>query len=474
MKYSELEYWSARAGKWATRYHATLRDRPVRAQCSPGEFAAQIPGQAPESAESMETIFADFERLVPDSMTHWQHPRFLAYFPANAAPASILADQLVNSIACNCLLWQASPAASELEGRMIDWLRIALGLPDGFSGLIHDSATTATVCAVMTMRERATAWSSNKEGLHGQGVLRVYASAENHSSIEKAVRLAGIGSDNLVSIPTDESLAMEPDELRLAITRDLEEGRVPAGLIVCVGGTANGACDRVGEVIEVAKSFGLYCHADAAWAGSAMICPELRDLWDGVEQADSIVFNPHKWLGAQFDCSVQFLADMGPQHRTLGLRPEYLQTEGGFEITEYNELTIPLGRRFRALKLWFLLRAYGLEGLRTLIRNHIAWIKKVEEKFRSDPDFEVVSSTSLALFTFRLNLGRGDSDELTRRLCNSINDDGRIFLTRASCDGKTVIRVSAGTFECTEEDVMQAYTVTRELADRLELSETGQ
>ena len=415
----------------------------------------------------MEDIFSDFERLVPDAMTHWQHPRFLAYFPANASPASMIAEQLANSMSCNCMLWQASPAATELEGKMVDWLRDAVGLPSRFSGLIHDTATTATICAVLTMRERALGWAGNSEGLQGQKVLRIYASGENHSSIDKAVRLAGIGSKNLVKIPTDRDLAMNTDDLRSAIERDLEAGLLPAGVIACIGGTANGACDNVADIIKVAKSFDLYCHVDAAWAGSAMICPEFRGIWDGIEGADSIVMNPHKWIGAQLDCSVQFLADLGPQRRTLGQRPEYLETDGGFEVVDYSELTIPLGRRFRALKLWFVLRAYGLTGLRTMIRNHVNWVRDVERLFEEDSDFQVISTSPLALFTFRFNPGHGDPDELTRRLCNIINDDGRVFLTRASCRGMTVIRVTAGAFECTREDVMQAYLVARELSGQL-------
>ena len=467
MKYSDLDYWSARAGQWTSTYYETLRDRPVRAQSVPGEFADQIPAQAPELAESMDDIFADFETLVPDAMTHWQHPRFLAYFPANAAPASILAEQLANAMSCNCMLWQASPAASELEGRMIEWLRDAAGLPGHFTGLIHDTATTATFCAVLTMRELATGWAGGTDGLQGQKVLRVYASDENHSSIDKAVRLAGLGSRNLVKISTDCELAMDTDELRQCIELDLETGLHPAGVVACVGGTANGACDHVTQVVDVAREFDLYCHVDAAWAGSAMICPEFRHVWDGVQDAHSIVVNPHKWLGAQLDCSVQFLADIGPQLRTLGLRPEYLETEGDLDVVDFNELTIPLGRRFRALKLWFVLRAYGLTGLRQIVRNHVSWIRKVEEMFLHDPDFEVISSSPLALFAFRFNPGNGNPDELTRELCSRINDDGRVFLTRASCREKTVIRVAAGTFECTEDDVMQAYLVTKEISQQL-------
>ena len=260
---------------------------------------------------------------------------------------------------------------------------------------------------------------------------------------------------------------MNSAELQRAVESDLEAGFRPIGVIACVGGTANGACDRVSEVVEVAKAYGLFCHVDAAWAGSAMICPEFRHLWSGAEQAESIVLNPHKWIGAQIDCSVQFLADSLPQRKALGLKPEYLETDGDFEVTDYSELTIPLGRRFRALKIWFVLRAYGLSGIRTMIRNHVEWVNGLEALFQADPDFEIVSSSPLAFFSFRYNPGTEDPDFLTRKLCNAINDDGRIYLTRASCNGKTAIRVAAGTFECTEEDVFQVYAVASELAKSL-------
>jgi aromatic-L-amino-acid/L-tryptophan decarboxylase len=242
-------------------------------------------------------------------MTHWQHPRFFAYFPANAAPASMLAEQLVNAMACNALIWQTSPAATEVEQVMVDWLRQAVGLPEGFVGTIHDSATNATLSAVLTMREKALGWRGLEDGLSAGPTLRFYASAETHSSVDKAIRVAGIGQRNLVKVATDADRAMTGAALRAAIAADRAAGMVPAGVILCAGGTSVGAFDRIGDCIAVAKAEGLPVHVDAAWAGSAMICPEFRPLWAGIEGADSVVFNPHKWLGAQFDCSVQLLRD---------------------------------------------------------------------------------------------------------------------------------------------------------------------
>ena len=458
MNHDELNQWSKRAADWATEYHASLRDRPVRAPLVPGAIAGQLPQSPPEAPEPMAEIFADFDRIVPPGITHWQHPRFFAYFPANASPASMLAEQLANAIAAQAMIWQTSPAVTEIEQVMIQWLRQSLGLPEGFTGTIHDSATTATLSAVLTMREQALAFQGNVKGLSGQPTLRIYASAETHSSVDKAVRIAGIGQDNLVKIPTDQSLSMKPDALASAIAADRAAGLMPAGVILCAGGTSVGAFDRIGECIAVAHTAGLPVHVDAAWAGSAMICPEFRDLWAGIEAADSIVFNPHKWLGAQFDCAVQFLRDPTPQVKTLGLRPSYLETAGKEDIVNFNEWTVPLGRRFRALKLWFTLRAYGLEGLRARIRNHVIWAVEACEALRALPGVTITSEPRLSLFTFALQ-----DDAATEALLTRINDDGRIYLTQTRHKGAFVIRTQVGQFDCTREDVTMIPQVVAEL-----------
>ena len=459
--------WAERAARWGADYLATLEDRPVRAQTSPGDIAAMLPTAPPEDPEDMETIFADFDRIVPDGMTHWQHRRFFAYFTANAAPVSMIAENLTAVMGAQCMLWQTSPAATEIETRMVDWMRQALGLPQGFQGVIQESATSANVCAVLTMRERALDWRGIDSGIAGQPQLRVYASPETHSSVDKAVRISGIGQKNLVKVPTDDSWALDADALRQAIIDDKNAGFVPAGLVLCVGGTSIGATDRLRRTIEVAREFDLYIHVDAAWAGSAMICPELRDWWDGIEGADSIVFNPHKWLGAQFDCSIQYLADPGPQVRTLGIRPDYLETLGQSDITNYSEWTIPLGRRFRALKLWFLLRAHGLEDLRSRIRNHIAWAEEAAAAISGLEGFRLTTDCHLSLFTFQYAPEGADANEGTERLLRAVNDDGRIYLTQTVHQGQFVIRFQVGQFDCRREDVLFAVDVLRDLANRL-------
>ena len=459
----DFRKWSRMAADWGADYRESLRERPVRAQTAPGDIAAQLPASPPEEAQPMDAIMADFEHIVLPGMTHWQHPRFFAYFPANAADVSVVAEYLVTAMAAQCMLWQTSPAATEMETRMMDWLRQAIGLPAHFSGVIQDSASSATLAAVLTMRERALEWGGNRHGLCGQPRLRVYASAEVHSSIDRAIWISGIGQDNLVRVPVSgERRGLDPQALDEAIRADLAAGFLPAGVIACTGGTSTGACDDIAAVIAVARRHGLYVHVDAAWAGSAMICPEFRSLWSGVEGADSVVFNPHKWLGAQFDCSAHFIADPESLVRTLAIQPEYLRTQGHDGLINYSEWSVPLGRRFRALKLWFLIRGYGLEGLRQRIRNHVAWAQALAERLRETPGFEIVTEPVLSLFTFRL---KGLDDAAQLAFVNRVNDDGRIYITQTRIDGAIAIRFQVGQFDARESDVAMAGDVLADLAE---------
>ncbi|MDA7484862.1 pyridoxal-dependent decarboxylase [Planktomarina temperata] len=462
MHWDEFSDWGAKISQWAADYHKNLRDRPVRAQTAPGDVAALLEHSAPETPQSMEEIMADFERVVMPGMTHWQHPRFFAYFPANAAPPSMLAEMLVSTIAAQCMLWQTSPAATEMETVMLDWLRQAIGLPSGFSGVIQDSASSATLAAVLTMRERALNWQGNRSGLSGGPRLRIYCSAEVHTSVDRAIWVAGIGQDNLVRIPIGGiRRGMDPVALRAAIEADVAAGYLPAGVIACTGGTGTGACDDLTAVLGVAKEFNLYSHVDAAWAGAGMICPEFRALWAGIEGADSLVFNPHKWLGAQFDCSAHFLADPASLVKTLAIQPEYLKTHGRDGVINYSEWSLPLGRRFRALKLWFLLRSYGLEALRQRLRNHVAWAEGLADQLSQHPQFEIVTAPVLSLFTFRL---AGCDDAAQIAFVNRINDDGRIYITQTQVDGQIAVRFQIGQFDVTQDDVQCAYQVLCELA----------
>lgn len=464
--------WAHRAADWSVDYLAGVGERPVRAQVAPGEIFRQLPEAPPAAGEAMEAIFSDLDRVVMPGMTHWQHPRFFAYFPANASPPSLVAEFVTAALAAQCMLWQTSPAATELETRVMDWLRQMIGLPDAFSGVIQDSASGATLAALLTARERALGFTGNANGLAGGPVLRVYASEQVHSSVDKAVRIAGIGDANLVRIPVTGPLhGMDPDALDAAIRADREAGLVPAAIVACLGGTGVGACDPIEAVAAVARRHGVFLHVDAAWAGSAMICPEFRDLMRGAELADSLVFNPHKWLFTHFDCSAHFVRDPKALTDTLGLRPTYLRTLGRDGVVDYNEWSIPLGRRFRALKLWFVIRSYGVAALQGMIRDHVAWARELAGIIAEDPDFELTSAPVLSLFSFRYapaDAGIGaridDLDALNARLLERINDDGRTYLTQTRHDGRFVIRFQVGQTTTTRADVMMAWDAVREIA----------
>lgn len=458
--------WAVRAADWAADYRATLAQQPVRAQTPPGAIAAQIPPQPPETPDEMRAIFADFEQIILPGMTHWQHPRFFAYFPANASPISVIAEILVSAMAAQCMLWQTSPAATELETVMMQWLRQAVGLPDGFQGVIQDSASSATLAAVLTMRERALGFAGNTLGLAAHPKVRIYASDQTHSSIDKAVWIAGIGQDNLVKVPTSgPTRAMDVAALEAAIRDDRASGLLPAGIVACVGGTSTGAVDDVAGIVAVARRHGLYVHVDAAWAGAAMICPEFRTLWTGAGSADSLVLNPHKWLGAQFDCSAHFVRDPDVLVRTLAIQPEFLKTHGREGLINYSEWSIPLGRRFRALKLWFLLRGHGLEGLRAMVRDHVRWSHTLARRLTAEPGFSLVTQPVLSLFSFRHDPGDGrDLDAHNLSLVTAINDDGRLYLTQTRVESRIAIRFQTGSMATTEGDLDLAFEVIRSLA----------
>jgi aromatic-L-amino-acid decarboxylase len=468
MKRSEFRTWAHRAADWSADYLDTLAERPVRAQVAPGQILNALPDRPPESGEDMERIFADFTSVILPGMTHWQHPSFFAYFPANSSPPSLLAEMLTATLGAQCMLWQTSPAATELETRMLEWLRQMIGLGEGFAGVIQDSASTATLAALLTAREKALGWNGHRQGLAAHPPVRVYGSTHLHSSIDKAVRIAGIGDENFVKVPVGgELFGIDVEALDRAIRADREAGLVPAAVVGCLGGTSVGACDDLARVAAVARRHGLYLHVDAAWAGSAMICPEFRELMRGADEADSFVFNPHKWLFTNFDCSAHFVRDPKALTATLGLRPAYLRTLDRDGVVDYSEWSVPLGRRFRALKLWFVIRSYGVEALREMIRRHVEWSRELAALIEADDRFELVTRPLLSLFTFRYAPpGAADLDALNARLLAAINEDGRIYLTQTQHDGRFVIRFQAGQTYTTRADVMLAWDVIRELAAR--------
>ena len=467
----EFRRHGRRMVEWMADYMEGVENYPVRAQTAPGEIARALPEAAPEGGEAMEAIFDDFQRIVLPGVTHWQHPRFFAFFPANSSPPSVLAEMATAALGAQCMMWETSPAATEMETRVLDWLRRAIGLPPGFAGVIQDSASSAILCALLTARERATGWKSNESGLAGLPPFTVYISDQAHSAVEKGAKIAGYGRENVRHIETDAAFAMKPSQLAAAVRADKRAGRRPACVVASLGTTGVGAVDPLAEIGEVAGEHGLFFHVDAAWAGGALLCEERRDMIAGIDAVDGFVFNPHKWLLTNFDCSAHFVRDPAALTRTLAILPPFLKSREAGEVIDYRDWSIPLGRRFRALKLWFVLRSYGLEALRAMVRRHIALAEWLAGEIEAAPDFELAAPRSLALLNFRYApAGAGDLDALNARLLEAINDDGRIYLTRNIVRGRFAIRFSTGQTTTRRIHVEQAWAAVRRIARSLPAS----
>ncbi len=466
MDLDDLRRHGRAAVDWIVDYHASLEQRPVRAPTAPGAVDAGLAFSAPELPADVAAILDDFERVVMPGMTHWQHPRFFAYFPANASPPSVVAEILTAGIAANCMLWQTAPAATEMETRVLDWLRQALGLPAGLTGVIQDTASTATLAALVAARERALASAGNRDGLAHHAPVTVYATSEHHSSVEKACRIAGIGSRGLRRVALDDAGRMRASDLAVQVARDRAAGLHPAAVVACLGSTGIGAIDPLAQIAAVCRAERLYLHVDAAWAGAALLLDEWRWMIDGVEGADSFVVNPHKWLGVNFDCTAHYVRDPDLLTGALGIEASYLSSARTGAVIDYRDWSIPLGRRFRALKLWFTLRAYGLDALRSVLRNHIAWTDELAGWIADAPDFEIVTPPALALLTFRhAPPGVADLDGHNRALIERINDDGFLYLTPHVHRDRTVIRWSIGAHTTERRHVAESWARVRQLAE---------
>ncbi len=473
MKVEEFRSHAHDLVDWMADYLAGVEDYPVRSQVAPGDILAQLPEEAPEVGEPFEALFEDFQRIVVPGMTHWQHPGFHAYFPANSSPPSVLAEMLTATLGAQCMLWQTSPAAAELEERVLEWLRQALGLPAGFAGVIQDSASTATLCAILSARERATEFAANEQGLRVVEDLVVYCSAEAHSSVEKAVKIAGLGRQAVRPIAFDERFAMLPDALESAIAADLAAGRKPACLVATLGTTGASGFDPLVPLGEICRRHGIWLHVDAAWAGSALLLPEQRWMIEGIEAVDSFVFNPHKWLLTNFDCSAYYVREPAALVRTFEILPEYLKTREGDRVNDYRDWSVPLGRRFRALKLWFVVRSYGLQGLRQIIARHIELAHELAATIDAAEDFEIQVPPRLALFCFRYRPPKisdeGRLDALNARLLEELNDGGEVYLTQTRVQNRYTIRFCVGQAGTEKPHVDKAWQIIQQTARSLAL-----
>ena len=451
---------------WMADYLADASPYRVVPDVAPGDTAGALPRHPPAVAEPFDTILADFQRLIVPGMTHWNHPGWFAYFPGNNSPPSILAEMLTATLGAQCMSWQTSPAATELEQVTMSWLRELIGLPEDFTGVIQDTASTSTLVALLSARERATAHAWGVRGPAGGGPrLAVYASAEAHSSVEKGVRLAGYGTEMLRAIPVEEAFALRPDALEAAITADLAAGIRPACVVATIGTTSSTAVDPVRAVGALCRRHGIWLHVDAAYAGSAAILPECRPHFDGIELADSFVFNPHKWLLTNFDCSAYFVRDVPTLLRTFGAAPEYLRTTHDERVVNYRDWGIQLGRRFRALKLWFVIRSYGVDGLRKVLRDHIAMAQEFRSWVEAEPGFEVMAPSPFGLVCFRHRpAGMVDGAELdahNRALLARVNSHESAYLTHTSLGGRFAIRLVVGQWRTRRDDVNALWRLVR-------------
>jgi len=454
---------------WLADYYERIEEYPVQSLAGPGDLRRRLPARAPEEGEPFDAILADMERLILPGITHWQSPSFFAYFPANNSPPSVLGELFAAGLGVQGMLWATSPACTELETRILDWLVEALALPEQFrsagsgGGVIQDSASSATLCALLAARERATGGAGNHRG--GDGTLVAYTSDQAHSSIEKDCRIAGIGSDNLRKIPVDTQFRLRPEELERSIRTDREAGRVPFFVCGCVGTTSTLAVDPLPDIARICREQALWLHVDAAMAGTAALCPEFRGMHAGIESADSYTFNPHKWLLTNFDCNAFYVADRQALINALGILPEYLKTRAGDDdgVIDYRDWQVPLGRRFRALKLWFVLRSYGLEALRAMVRRHVDLAREFAQWVQDSDDFELAVPPHLNLVCFRHRAG----DAFNEQLLHEVNRSGDIYISHTRLDGAYTLRLCAGQAHTEYRHVENAWRVLREAAERL-------
>jgi len=450
---------------WMADYYQTIEELPVKSQVAPGEILNQLPDHPPQEGEAMDTIFSDFQKKILPGITHWQNPNFFGYFPANASYPSVLGEMLTATLGAQCMVWETSPAAAELEERVLDWLKEMTGLPASFHGVIQDTASTATLVALLTAREKVMGFSVNEYGFD-HNKFRVYCSEETHSSIEKAAKIAGFGRQNLVKIPVNEKFRMDVMKLEQAVKHDLEIGMMPVCIVATLGTTGSTAIDPLEEVSQVALKYGVWLHVDAAFAGTALLLEEYRWMIKGIEQVDSFVFNPHKWMFTNFDCSAYFVRDKDVLINTFAINPEYLKTKTAGQVNDYRDWGIQLGRRFRALKLWFVIRNFGINGLKEKISEHIRLAGVFEKWIETSPDFEILAPRTLSLVCFRFkpeNISdQAELNRLNEQLMHNVNGTGKIFITHTKLGGNFTLRMVIGQTRVKEEHVFNAWKLIRE------------
>lgn len=465
MDSNEFRKYGHEIVEWIARYFENVEKYPVKSRVTPGSIKALLPEIPPSGSESFDQFLKDFDDIIMPGITHWQSPNFFAYFPANSSPPSVLAEMLTAALGAQCMIWETSPAATELEERMMEWLREMTGLPSYFEGVIQDSASSATLAALITAREKVTGFVSNSQGLSNAGKLRVYCSSQAHSSVEKGAGIAGFGRDNLVRIKVRDDFSIDPVALRHSIEHDMAEGYVPCCVVATIGTTGTTAIDPLRAIGEICREKNLWFHVDGALGGTALLLPEMRWMSDGMEYVDSFVFNPHKWMFTNFDCSAYFVRDAASLIRTFEILPEYLKTRTRGMVNDYRDWGIPLGRRFRSLKLWAVIRTYGVEKLQGMIREHIRLAKTLAQHIAAEKNFRVMAPVHLNTVCFRFQpegMSDGEVDRLNEKINHTLNDSGKIYLTHTTIEGKYVLRMVTAQTNVTEKHVLDAWKMIRE------------
>ncbi len=473
MKRKEFRVHAHKVVDWMADYLESIETYPVKSTVSPGDIFSQIPDTPPENGESVDHIMNDLDRVIMPGMTHWQSPNFFAYFPANSSYPSLLAEMITSCMGAQCMIWETSPAAAELEEKIMKWLAGMIGLPQTFQGVIQDTASTATLASLITAREKFTDYGINDRGFGNQPDFRIYCSTETHSSVEKAVKIAGFGKHNLVKIPVDREFRIVPENLDKTIVYDKKQGKVPLCVVATIGTTGTTSIDPLKEVSSICKNHQLWLHVDAAMAGTALILPEYRWMIEGIESVDSFVFNPHKWMFTNFDCSAYFVRDAETLIRTFEILPEYLKTRTRGMVNDYRDWGIPLGRRFRALKLWFVIREFGVKGLQEKVQLHLALARKFKEMILEDQEVELMAPVPLNTVCFRIKPA-GIEDEKTinhynEQLLQELNNSGKLYLTHTKLNGKYTLRMVIAQTNVTEQHVVRAWETIKKYAARISI-----
>ena len=466
MKKKEFIINSKNTLDWMINYFDELNKYPVKSKVKPRDIFNKIPKNPPKKGESFSEILDDFKNIILPGMTHWQHPNFHAFFPANNSYPSILAEMITSTIGAQCMIWETSPAAAELEEKVIDWLKNEMGIPKNWSGVINDTASSGTLTSLLTAREIISNYTVNKKGLSKNNFI-VYSSKEAHSSIEKAIKIIGIGKNNLIKIDTNDDLSMNVKDLEFKIKRDIGLNKTPLAIISTFGTTGTVSLDPINKISLIAKKYNIWHHIDAAYAGSALIIKKYQKHIKNIDLADSFLFNPHKWMLTNFDCSIYFIKNKEALIKTFEIFPEYLKTKSK-NVNNYKDWGIQLGRRFRSLKLWFVIRSYGIGGIKKILKKHIKLAKLINEKIEKINDFEITAKRNFNMVNFRFKPTKINDENklniLNKKLIKKLNNSGKIYLSHTKINNVFSIRMPIGNTLSNKRHVLSSWNLIKKTA----------